>query len=113
MLAGQNEKTRALEVYAECRALDPKFLPSAGALFKLGGWLNETGKTEAAVGTYNRLVKAYPDSPMLPKAYFRAAQIFNDRLMNPDRARKILKGLLNKYPDHEIAPQIKNYLSSI
>jgi len=113
LLAGQNEKTRALEVYAECRALDPKFLPSAGALFKLGGWLNETGKTKAAVGTYNRLVKAYPDSPTLPKAYFRAAQIFNDRLMNPDRARKILKGLLNKYPDHEIAPQIKNYLSSI
>jgi tetratricopeptide (TPR) repeat protein len=113
LLAGQSEKAKALDVYNECRALNPDFLPTATALFKLGGWLNESGKTKDAVGTYNRLVKAYPDSPLLPKAYFRAAQIFNDRLMNPDRARKILKGLLNKYPDHEIAPQIKNYLASI
>ncbi len=113
LLAAKNEKTKALEVYHECRTLNPKFLPSATALYKLGGWLNETGKTKEAVGTYNRLVKAYPDSPMLPKAYFRAAQVFNDRLMNPDRARKILKGLLNKFPDHEIAPQVKNYLASI
>jgi TolA-binding protein len=50
---------------------------------------------------------------MIPKSYLRAAQVFNDRLMNPDRARKILSGLLNKYPDHEIAPQVKNYLASI
>jgi tetratricopeptide (TPR) repeat protein len=113
LLAGQNEKAKALDVYSECRTLNPQFLPTATALFKLGGWLNESGKTKEAVRTYNRLVKAYPDSPMLPKAYFRAAQIFNDRLMNPDRARKILIGLLNKYPDHEIAPQVKNYLSSI
>jgi len=113
LLVAKNEKAKALEAYNECRTLNPKFLPSATALYKLGGWLSETGKTKEAVGTYNRLVKAYPDSPMRPKAYFRAAQVFNDRLMNPDRARKILNGLLNKYPDHEIAPQVKNYLSSL
>jgi tetratricopeptide (TPR) repeat protein len=113
LLASHSEKAKALEVYDHCRALDANFLPTDASLFKLGGWLNETGKTKEAVETYNRLVKAYPDSPLLPKAYFRAAQIFNDRLMNPERARKILNGLLKKYPEHEIAPQIKNYLASI
>jgi len=47
------------------------------------------------------------------KSYFRAAQIFNDRLMKPEKAKRILNGLIKKYPDHEMLPQIENYLASM
>ncbi len=113
LLSRAGRKREALDVYGECLADDSAFTPPAETLFKLGSWFNENGKSKAAITAFNRLVKAYPDDPLVPKAYFRAAQIFHDRLMNPDRARKILRGLLNKYPDHEIASRAETYLSHL
>ena len=113
LLASDNNKPKAVEVYSECRKLEPKFLPSPLFLLKLAGWLNEAGKTKEAVGIYNRLVKAYPKNHLAPKAYFRAAQIINDRLMNPEKAKKILNSLISKYPDNEIVPHVKNYMANM
>ncbi|MFH2047172.1 MAG: tetratricopeptide repeat protein [Pseudomonadota bacterium] len=107
------QKNKALEIYSECIKTDPEFVPSAVSLFKIAEWLNETGKFQEAVKTFNRLIKEYPENPLVPKAYFRAAQLFNDRMMNPEKAKKILNGLIKKYPEHEIVPQIENYITSI
>jgi tetratricopeptide (TPR) repeat protein len=113
LLAADNNKPKAVEVYTECRKIEPKFLPSPVFLLKLAGWLNEAGKTKEAVGIYNSLVKAYPKNHLTPKAYFRAAQIIHDRLMNPEKARKILNSLISKYPDNEIVPHVKNYIANM
>ncbi len=113
LLSSAGHKQEALQVYGECLADDGAFTPPADTLFKLGSWFNESGKSKAAITAFNRLVKAYPEDPLVPRAYFRAAQIFHDRLMNPERARRILRGLLNKYPDHEIASRAKTYLSHL
>ena len=75
--------------------------------------LNETGKTKEAVSLYNLLIKSHADSPLVPKAYFRAAQIFNDRLMSTDKARKILNLVKAKYPSHEIVPKVDSYLAHL
>ncbi|MBU1052220.1 MAG: tetratricopeptide repeat protein [Proteobacteria bacterium] len=107
------QKNKALDIYSECIKTDPEFVPSAVSLFKIAEWLNETGKFQEAVKTFNRLIKEYPENPLVPKSYFRAAQLFNDRMMNPVKAKKILNGLIIKYPEHEIVPQIKNYITSI
>ena len=113
LLAADNNKPKAVKVYTECRKIDPKFLPSPVFLLKLAGWLNEAGKTKEAVGIYNSIVKAYPENQLAPKAYFRAAQIIHDRLMNPEKARKILNSLISKYPDNEIVPHVKNYIANM
>ncbi len=113
LLAGAGRKQEALQLYGECMADDGTFIPPAKTLFHLGSWFNESGKSKAAIAAFNRLVKSHPDDPLVPKAYFRAAQIFHDRLMNPERARKILRGLVSKYPHHEIAPQAETYLSHL
>ncbi len=113
LLVADNNKNKALHVYAECLKLRPDFLPGADALFKLGGWLNEGGKTQPALGVYNRLIKQYPQNPIVPKTYFRVAQIFHDRLMNTDKAHKMLGALKSKYPEHDIIPQVENYLANI
>jgi hypothetical protein len=33
--------------------------------------------------------------------------------MDPEKARKILKGLISKYPDNEIVPHVKNYIANM
>jgi len=112
-LAAENQKNKALAVFGECRKIDAGFLPTAGALFKLAGWLNETGKTQAAVSVYNLLVKSHPQHPVVPKAYFRIAQLFHDALMKTDKAKKILSALQMKYPEHEIMPHVENFLARL
>ena len=90
MLAEKNQKNKAVAVFSECHKLDNDFLPPADPLFKVAGWLNETGKTKAAVAVYNLIVKPYPENSLVPKAYSRIAQIFNDRVMNTEKAKKVL-----------------------
>lgn len=113
LIIKDKQKDESLKVYAECMDIDATFLPTANSLFSIGDWLNQSGKAEKAIKTYNRIIKAYPDSPLVPKSYFRAAQVFNDRLMNPEKAKRILNGLTKKYPEHEMLPQIENYLASM
>jgi tetratricopeptide (TPR) repeat protein len=113
LMAGANQKSQVCQLYSSCLKLDRSFTPPAETLFKIGDWLNETGKTKAAIHSYNHLTKAYPEDALVPKAYFRSAQIFNDRLMNRERARKILEGLIDRYPDSDIIPMAKAYLAHI
>jgi len=113
LLAVGDGKAKALKVFEECKKIKPDFLPDAPALFKLAGWLNEIGKSKEAIATYNRLAREYPAHQLVPKAFYRMAQIFQDRLMRPDNARKILTGVKQKYPDHEIIPHVDNYLANL
>jgi tetratricopeptide (TPR) repeat protein len=108
-----SDKNKALAVFGECRKMDAKFMPTAVALFRLAGWLNETGKTQASVSLYNSLVKSYPQHPLVPKSYFRIAQLFHDGLMKTDKAKKILSALKMKYPQHEIMPHVENFLARL
>jgi len=112
-LVRQGNKHGAVEVYRECLAAQPDFAPEAAALFKIGGWLNECGDSKAAIGAYNRLTKAYPKDPLVPKTYFQAAQIFNDRLLNPQKSKSILNGLIKRFPEHDIIPFVQRYLAQM
>jgi tetratricopeptide (TPR) repeat protein len=112
-LVEKNQKSKALAVFSECRQIGNNFLPTADALFKLAGWINATGKTQGAVSIYNLLVKSYPQHPLVPKSYFRIAQLFHDSLMKTDKAKKILSALQMKYPEHEIMPHVDNFLARL
>jgi tetratricopeptide (TPR) repeat protein len=113
LLAEAKDKTKLREVYAACVAADPAFTPAGAAAFKIAGCFNEAGHPKEAVQVYNRFIKAYPKDPQLPKAYFLAASIINERLKNPQKAAGLLKGLLKSYPNHDLAPHIQKYLKQI
>ncbi len=113
ILIQHQEKKKACEAFLQCVEKDSNFLPDATTLFKVGGWLNESGKPKEAIGVYNRLIKSFPDEPIVPKTLFQAAKIYNDRLMNPGKAEKILTATMKKYPGHEFIPHIRNYLSQM
>ncbi len=113
LLVKGNEKKKALKVYADCFSISQNFLPVPGVLLKLAGWFNEAGDAKNAIKTYNRLIKLYPADDLIPKAYFRAAQIFNDRLMNAKKAQQIFNAILKKYPESDEASLAKNYIKQM
>jgi tetratricopeptide (TPR) repeat protein len=112
LLVKAGEKDKAMALFTECMGKE-KFSASAMTLFKIGSWFNEQGNAKAAVQAFNLLTKAHPQDALIPKAYFRAAQILHEKLMNTERSRKILTALIAKYPDHEVANFARSYLKGI
>ncbi len=106
-------KSKALEVYSDCLGMDNTFTAQPLVLFKIASWFNESNKIKEAIRVLNGLVKNHPKDAIVPKAYYCAAQIYNERLKNGEQAKKILNGLLRKFPDHEIAAFAKNYLKGL
>lgn len=112
-LVTAKEKSKACQVYMECLKTKQPFLLSSGTLLKIGSWLRGLGQHQAAVHTFNAFVKSYPEDPMCIMAYFRAAEIFNENLSQKKKAESILKGILKKYPGHDMVPFIRNYLKTV
>lgn len=113
LLIKGNQKEKLNEIYSECVSQDEMFSPKPTTLIKVAGSLNESGKPEESIEAYNRFVKANPENPLVPKAYFLVSNIFNEKLNNPGKAARILKGVIRKYPNHDIIPHVQRYLSQI
>ena len=113
LLGQADQKERLCEVYSECVSKNAGFTASAYALFKIASFVNEAGNPKGAIEAYNRFIKTHPKNPLIPKAYFLAANIINEKLQNPRKAAGILKALVKTYPSHEIIPYVKRYLRQI
>lgn len=113
LVVKSGSKNKAIELYSECLRLDKSFAPHALVLFKIASWLNESDRNKEAIIALNALIKGHPKDPLVPKAYYRAALIFNECLKNESKAKQILNGLIRKFPDHEITTFAKNYLSHL
>lgn len=103
-------KTEACQVYLECAAVAKDLVVAPAILMKLASWLNESGKHRESIDAYNRLVKNHPDNPLVPKAYFQAAQVLHRGLKQTTKAQKILLALIKKYPHHDIVPYSQDVL---
>ena len=113
LLSKSGYNYKALTLYLECIRLNKKFAPQAPVLFKIACWLDEAGKSREAVYVLNSLIKHHPQNHMVPKALYRVAQIFHEGMKDAERSKKILAGLIQRFPDHEITPFARNYLVSI
>lgn len=113
ILIESNIKSKAIEIYIECSDVDKQFAPGSKGFVKLAGWLKKAGHSNEAIRAYSTFTKIYSNDPMIPNVYFRAAEIFNERLGQKTKARNLLNGLIKKYPDHDIIPFVRNYLKGI
>ena len=80
-----------MALYQECMP-DGASKSSAAALFKLGSWFNEKGEAKSAIQAFNVLTKAHPQDVLIPKAYYRAAQILHENLMNTEKSKESTDG---------------------
>ena len=113
ILARENDKQKALQVFSQCRAENPDFLPSAFTMMKIAEWMSESGKKDTAIRFYNHLIKAYSEDPLAPRACFRAAQLLDGHFLKPEKSKQVLLKLLQKYPDSEVVPMAQKYLARL
>jgi tetratricopeptide (TPR) repeat protein len=113
LLAKGRSKEKLCEVYSECISKSSNFSTTFSASFKIAGSMLEAGNPQGSADVYQRFIKNNPEDPMIPKASFTAANVFNEKLLNPQKAVEILEDMLNKYPDHEMAVYARQYLGQI
>jgi flagellar biosynthesis regulator FlbT len=100
----------AVQVYADCVDLDSKFkLSDGGQTYALAELANGMGKSTLALRMLNKFAQRFPRHPNTPQAYFLAAKLLCEHKGADGQAKKVLDGLLAKYPEHEIAGEIRNY----
>ena len=113
ILVQENQAEKVCQVYAECVAKDPNFTPNPGNLFKIATFLDKGRNHRGAVTALNRFIKANPKSPLVPKAYFLAANIMHEKLNASQKAAEVLAILIKKYPAHDIVSHAEDYLKRI
>ncbi len=112
-LINADEKEKACAVYIECASVEKSFRVKPRNLLKLANWLHEGEKIKGAVNALNKILKFYPDDVLVPKAYFQLAQIYNEKLNDALKSKKIIAALIKKFPDHDITPFARRYLEGI
>lgn len=112
LLAKHDQRRKLVEVYKEM-ASRQGFAVSPEASFKVASCLNESDEPREAIKVYNRFIKENSRSPLIPKAYYLAANTINEKLNNPKKAMEILKNILKKYPRNEIIPYVEKSIAKI
>lgn len=113
LLAVEGEKQTACEIYSECLSLDAKFRPNADGLGNLAQWLAARGQSKAAMQACVQFSRAYPDHPEIPTVYFLMAKLFNEKLNDTVKAKKIVQWLVKNFPDSKHTSMAKKYLAVI
>ncbi|MFZ7128220.1 MAG: tetratricopeptide repeat protein [Desulfobacterales bacterium] len=112
-LTAEGKMVKAAQVYEDCATADAKFSAAPEAMLRIGTWLDENGRSREALDALNRLIKAHPESPLIGRAYFHAAQVLHTGLRNTEKARKILAALIRKFPDDEVVPLARQFLNRL
>jgi len=112
---GKKNLVKAMNVYANCVEAKPEyFYPDAKSAYDMAEMASRWGKSDAALRMLNKFTQRYPNNVLIhPKAYFLAAQIFAEKKQQKGQAKKILTSVLKHFPQHEIVPNVKNYLQAL
>lgn len=113
LLVSSNREKDLCTVYLDCRKEDPDFSPSPSTFFKIGRLLNKEGNSQDAVDAFIQFITVYHRNTLTPKAYFLAAMILHEQLKESDQAIRILKAMINGYPDHHMTRQAREYLKTV
>jgi len=69
----------------------------------------EENRVEETVKIYNQLIRTYPKSPNVPKAYFSLGVVYLGHLNDQSKAEEVWKKLLKKYPQFNLEKEFFDY----
>lgn len=113
LIIAAGDTRRVIALFDGCGIMEDDLTINADLLMKMGEMLSANGRGKDAIRIYSALTKTRPRAPEAPLAYFKAARTYNERLMAPEKAKKILAQLILKYPRHTMLPAFKSYLEKI
>lgn len=86
---------------------------SALFLFKAGEILMNTSKNIEAIETYDILINKYPKFSKTPDALFLQGFVLENNMKNFQKAREKYTAFMTKYPNNELASQVKFSLDNL
>jgi outer membrane protein assembly factor BamD len=108
--------SQAVDLYRKSVEHNPDSPYRKGAAMGLADALYKEKEYFEAVLYYERFTELYPLDPATPRAYFYLAMCYYTDAHSPDRdqsnTRKAIKAFarfIEKYPNHQLAPLVKNY----
>ncbi len=108
--AGQARET--LAALRKLQALDPAFTPQDGhAVLEAANAASKQGEHALAVKLLQGFDKRFPDHPQIPAAFFLGARLMSEYARQHEKAAKILRAVLARYPDHALAGEVQTYLA--
>lgn len=114
LLLRKERSQRALEVFKACRELREDFAPEdPGQILKLAQAARRAGEYNLALTLVRGFDKHHPRHPDVPGVYLMSAQILSEHFKKDEMASLILKGLLQKFPDHPLSAEAGNYLKAL
>jgi TolA-binding protein len=77
--------------------------PSAEEMYNKGSDSQKAEQYDAAIATYQELIKAYPDSTRTPEAVYALGIIYQNQKHSYHQAIQTFRSLVEKYPNHATA----------
>ena len=90
----------ASDVYTEADRLSLQFALEPNLQFTLANRLAGAGEFVVAALAFRAFATAYPDQPQAPWTLVKAAQIFKERLSQPDEAQRLFALARERYPNN-------------
>lgn len=119
-ILGQESKSRnsklheALQVYVNCLKLDNHFyLQEPRSVIDMAKAAKQFEMHNLAISMLKRFHEKFPDNPLIPEAYFTLARLLIEQNHKPEDAKKLLRFVIKRYPEHELRQQIKDYLDRL
>ena len=114
LLLEQQRLRRAFDIFRDCLSIDPEFMLAKGSqVYPLASFAREVKGENLALKAVSNFAKRYPGHPDIPRVYLLAAKILCEQFKQDGKAKKILEDLVKGFPDHELTPEIKNYLAVV
>jgi len=112
LLVKGNQKQKAVDLFGKLTAKGAA-VTNPDDLFTLAGWLKARHDYKQAFKCYTDFVKTSKGHKKVPEAYFELAQLMHEQGKNSIKAEKVLKGMIQKFPDHHLVPEAKAYLTAM
>jgi hypothetical protein len=111
----ENKKLQMAAVsYQACLRIKPDFFyPRADVVFNLAHYANSHAKHTLTRGLLLDFHSHFPESKLIPQAYFLLATTLVDHLGDDATAKQILLFLLKMYPEHQLISQVQEYLQLV
>ncbi len=79
-------------------------------LYTLAQEYSEKGDFQSAIGTYQEILKVYPDSPRSYKAQFLIGFVYSENLKDFENAKTSYRKVIEDYPDCDLADDARYML---
>lgn len=115
LLLAKGRKDNALTVFVECADRVPGFaLDNAAQALEIAQTaMAQNRSQEAALRLLESFAERYPRNPKIPAAGLLQAKLLCEYKSDDERAKAILQGLLQDYPEHGLTGEIQQYLQLI